>query len=537
MLGFVKSIVKEQITNDGISVVGENAITWLTVHAKSTDTALLRYTSGAGLGLPQILHELITLYSLSNEAVTFFLNVPVELASELIDGAMCENVAVPPRVINNEVNAPRRMELYETGGCLFITSRVLIQDLLKHVVPCDKVRGIVVYDAHKVHNHDYPVVILRPLLLLMQVYESSTEAFILRIFRQHNKTAFIKAFTDKAPGFNNGYCKVEKIMSYLFVKKLYLWPRFHVTVGRELEANQPEVIELYQALSPAMVQLQNKIVDAMRACLQELRRTDSKDLDDFEDVTLETALSESFDRLVKSRLEAQWHKVSPKMKQLGSDLSTLRRLLLYLLQYDSVTFYELLQNIRASSSMKTNSIWLFMDEAHLIYHIAESRVFSRCSSKRRKKNASGPEKATEPEQKLVLESPPKWNLLLEVLSEIRESNDVLPAREKGTALVLARDIRTCNQLRSVIANGVGFTIKSMYERSCVRAEKVSHVKAGTKRGRSGPSGGSEKGRAKRKGKEDALQQQGEELDDEYWIKKASTEAEMAIDLGACLQQP
>lgn len=67
--------------------------------------------------------------------------------------------------------------------------------------------GILVYRAHK-------------------IIESCQEAFILRLFRQKNKTGFIKAFTDKATAFSSGFCQVERVMRNLFVKKLYLWPRY-----------------------------------------------------------------------------------------------------------------------------------------------------------------------------------------------------------------------------------------------------------------------------------------------------------------------
>lgn len=68
--------------------------------------------------------------------------------------------------------------------------------------------GILVYRAHK-------------------IIESCQEAFILRLFRQKNKTGFIKAFTDKATSFSSGFCQVERVMRNLFVKKLLLWPRCH----------------------------------------------------------------------------------------------------------------------------------------------------------------------------------------------------------------------------------------------------------------------------------------------------------------------
>lgn len=69
------------------------------------------------------------------------------------------------------------------------------------------VAGILVYRAHK-------------------IIESCQEAFILRLYRQKNKTGFIKAFTDKATAFSTGFCQVERVMRNLFVKKLYLWPRY-----------------------------------------------------------------------------------------------------------------------------------------------------------------------------------------------------------------------------------------------------------------------------------------------------------------------
>jgi DNA excision repair protein ERCC-4 len=59
-----------------------------------------------------------------------------------------------------------------------------------------------------------------------KIIESCQEAFILRLFRQKNKSGFIKAFTDKATSFSSGFCQVERVMRNLFVKKLFLWPRW-----------------------------------------------------------------------------------------------------------------------------------------------------------------------------------------------------------------------------------------------------------------------------------------------------------------------
>jgi DNA excision repair protein ERCC-4 len=44
------------------------------------------------------------------------------------------------------------------------------------------------------------------------------------------QTGFIKAFSDSPESFTSGFCKVERVMKNLFVKKLFLWPRFHASV-------------------------------------------------------------------------------------------------------------------------------------------------------------------------------------------------------------------------------------------------------------------------------------------------------------------
>ena len=44
------------------------------------------------------------------------------------------------------------------------------------------------------------------------------------------QTGFIKAFSDNPEAFTSGFCHVERVMKNLFVKKLFLWPRFQANV-------------------------------------------------------------------------------------------------------------------------------------------------------------------------------------------------------------------------------------------------------------------------------------------------------------------
>ena len=46
------------------------------------------------------------------------------------------------------------------------------------------------------------------------------------LFFSFFQTGFIKAFSDHPQAFTRGFFQVEKVMKNLFVRKLYLWPRY-----------------------------------------------------------------------------------------------------------------------------------------------------------------------------------------------------------------------------------------------------------------------------------------------------------------------
>ena len=44
------------------------------------------------------------------------------------------------------------------------------------------------------------------------------------------QTGFIKAFSDNAQSFTAGFAQIERVMKTLFVRRLFIWPRFHADV-------------------------------------------------------------------------------------------------------------------------------------------------------------------------------------------------------------------------------------------------------------------------------------------------------------------
>lgn len=68
--------------------------------------------------------------------------------------------------------------------------------------------------------------------------------------------------------------QVERIMQQMYLKNLYLYPRFHDQVQNALSGGnrEPEVIELCQTLTTPMVTVQASILAAMQTCLHELKK-------------------------------------------------------------------------------------------------------------------------------------------------------------------------------------------------------------------------------------------------------------------------
>lgn len=100
-----------------------------------------------------------------------------------------------PHVHQASNNANEREKVYLAGGVQFISTQVLVLDLLKNRIPAELITGIFVLRAH-------------------QIIESCQEAFALRLYRQRNKTGFIKAFTMSAEAFTYGYGHVVSGHSY-----------------------------------------------------------------------------------------------------------------------------------------------------------------------------------------------------------------------------------------------------------------------------------------------------------------------------------
>lgn len=360
----------------------------------------------SGLSLSKLISSLLCLHSADQGTLLILSANPSQRRSITVSSNPnpSPNGGATPIEITSELPAHHRHALYTSGGVYFITSRILIVDLLTSKIPTSQIAGILILNAHSLS-------------------ETSTEAFIVRILRSLNRKAYVRAFSDKPHAMVAGFAKAERIMKCLFVRKLHLWPRFQVYVSQELERDPPEVVDIRISMTTAMKGIQKAIIEVMDACLKEMRKTNKVDV---EDLTVENGLFKSFDEIIRRQLDPIWHTLGKKTKQLVSDLKTLRKLLDYLVRYDAVTYLKYLDSLRVSESFR--SVWIFAESSYKIFEYAKKRVYlftrsdvgkpgeqsNAVTGKRRKSKENNDDKEASDGGVLlqeVLEEAPKWKAL------------------------------------------------------------------------------------------------------------------------------
>lgn len=134
----------------------------------------------------------------------------------------------------------------------------------------------------------------------------------------------------------------------------------------------------------------------------------------------------------------------------------------YLLSYDAVSFYNLLETIIASNSQqgaqRDVSQWLMCPAADVLFHESRTRLWTG-EIKRGAQDSHQFYSFIPRGINLVLEEPPKWRALLEVLDEIEQdiySNGAVPQDGAGnTILIMTSSDKSVAQLRSLITKNDG----------------------------------------------------------------------------------
>ncbi|EFC49382.1 predicted protein [Naegleria gruberi] len=209
-----------------------------------------------GLGIEIMITHFLRKFCDPSQLVLIINSKPYE--EELIKQLLLESGLIKienlPKSITSTFTINERVELYNQGGCLFITSRILIVDLLNDKVPIKHVSGIVVLNAH-------------------EITDKSTESFILRVFRLSNSMdAFVKAFTENAEELTKGFSRMEQLMRLLFIDRVEFKPRFDLEVSQSLMKYQPIVKEIIVPMSQKMRLIENAIIDIITTAINSLKK-------------------------------------------------------------------------------------------------------------------------------------------------------------------------------------------------------------------------------------------------------------------------
>eukprot|EP00048_Salpingoeca_helianthica_P000246 m.40278 g.40278 ORF g.40278 m.40278 type:complete len:848 (+) comp10297_c0_seq2:245-2788(+) len=312
-----------------------------------------------------------------------------------------------PQVIDADTPSADRIALYMKGGVVFVTSRILVVDLLTKTVPVELISGFFVLNAHR-------------------VLATTTEAFILRLFRHGNKTGFIRAVTDYPEGLTSEFAILEKVLKNLWLRHVQIWPRFERSVLDTLATCAPEVSEIRIPLTDKLLRIQQAIADIMEQCIKDLKK--SRPSLDTSRLTLDRGLFSSFESLLQQQLGPVWNTLSPTTRQIVNDLKQLRVLAEALFQHDCVSFYHQLLAFRAARASR----WLLYDRADDLFVTARQRVYRPV------------EEGSDASLALVLEPHPKWMALRTLLSDLARENP------DERVLVLVRDTNTADQLQAVL---------------------------------------------------------------------------------------
>ena len=378
---FIRVAACEQLERDGLTVLGAGlgaptlVAQLLSIHMRgqkggaSAPTAPADARGGAGGGVVVVLGSTGEF----RNAVASELRRMQGTQSASDPGSHQQDPNALPYDVSADMPSAERARLYNLPfAVLYITTRIFVVDLLTGRAPADRIAGVMVVNAH-------------------QVNENSGEGFAVRLYRARNAHGFVRACTDAPHVLSSGFHSVERRLKALHVRRLYLWPRFQMQVSSELEARGPEVIELRQPLSPAMVAIQAAIVQVLEDCLKELGKTrrnggtapgsvqagvpnnNNATYFDRSDLTLENNLFKSFDEVLRRQLDPVWHTLNRKTRKLVYDLRTLRQLSTFLIRYDAVTFLRYLEALRVGEGV--NSVWMYAAAARTIFVRARARVY------------------------------------------------------------------------------------------------------------------------------------------------------------------
>lgn len=143
----------------------------------------------------------------------------------------------------------------------------------------------------------------------------------------------------------------------------------------------------------------------------------------------------------------------------------------YLTKYDAISFYSILNTVKVVSSQqqRTPTMWLYTEAADRMFKAAKARLYIV-------QGKGSPEASA----KLILESNPKCEALLDVLQTLQEDLNDIPGERQNVlggvdVLILTQEERTNALLRSCLTLGCKQTMVKRLKNYVARSIQQSRL--------------------------------------------------------------
>lgn len=340
-------------------------------------------------------------------------------------------------IIGDAGTVDRRRDLYANGGIVSVSNRVLVTDMLSHVVEPKVITGLVILHAENISQY-------------------SMDRFVVNLYRRDNKWGFVKALSDDPERCCRGFQPLQTKLKYFKLESSFLWPRFHIGVTESIKrktkgtnhASFNKVTEVRIKMTDYMTKIQNSLMASMELLIGELRRNNPDIASEY--WSIENALDDNFIQSIVGTLNPVWHRISVTTKKVLSELSTVKGFLLDLFQYDSVTFYQNIKsfvNEHTQSISNKESLWLMIPEASATIACSKDRVYRKIKTADPRQMNSR-DNSTE---NMLLEEMPKWEQLMLILDEINDEKLQHDVTDDGPTVIACKSRLTCHQLERVLS--------------------------------------------------------------------------------------
>lgn len=333
-------------------------------------------------------------------------------------------------IIGDSGTVDRRRDLYANGGIISVSNRVLVTDLLSHVVEPKSITGLIILHTENIAQY-------------------SMDRFVVNLYRKDNKWGFVKALSDDPEKCCKGFQPLQTKLKYLKLERSFLWPRFHIgvteSIKRKLKNSKgTKVTEVRIKMSDYMTKIQNSLMASIEIMIGELKRNNPDIASEY--WSIENALDPNFVQSIIGTMNPVWHRISATTKKILTELSTLKSFLSDLFKYDSVTYYQNIKtfvNEHTQSMNNKDSLWLMIPEASATIACSKDRVY--------RKLHNNPNVNTNSTNNMLLEELPKWEQLLFILDEINEEKTKKEASCDGPTIIACKSRQTCYQLERVLS--------------------------------------------------------------------------------------